>query len=126
MLILLPILLNGQYGVIKTRILEMNNSFPSPDKPAASPDTHRCPRAHQGLFNELIRCVEEKDDHIKVNYDNIIYRIDNKPSTFWTYKNDIIPLSELEKRNMLYAIPHPEYAQEPTIVLTYPWNNFSL
>ncbi len=113
-------------AVITSTILEMNNSFPQPGKPGVSPDTHGCPRAHQGLYNEQVHLDETQDDYSQVHYKNITYTIDGTPSTFWTYSKGIMPLAEVERRELSGAIPHPDYAQEPTIVLQYPWQNFSV
>jgi NlpC/P60 family. len=112
-------------AVIKKPIIEMNSDFPPPQNPSASPDTGKCNRAHQGLYNELVDCIEEKDDFVKITMPHIKYRID-APSSFWIYKNGIIPLKELAHSDIAHSIPHPDYAQEPTIVLTQPWHNFSV
>lgn len=116
----------GYPAVITSKIPEMNNSFPPPDKAGVSPDTHGCPRAHQGLFNEVLECIDEQDGYVQIAYGHVTYKTDGTPSTFWSYKDGIKPLDELEHHDLARAIPHPEYAQEPTIILTYPWKNFSL
>ena len=116
-------------AVIKDPIIEMNKGFPAPDNLPISPDVKSCRRAHQGLFNELVECVEQQGDQVKIAYDNIIYGFDagikKAFNTFWTYKKHIIPLQELQG-DILQTIPNPHYAQEPTIVLIYPWQKFSV
>lgn len=116
-------------AVIKRPIVDMNNSFPAPKNPAASPDTKGCDRAHQGLFNEMVNCLEEHNDQVKVAIDNIVYGFDintkNPLNTFWTYKKNIIPTTEINN-DLLLTIPNQEYGKEPTVVLTYPWQQFSV
>jgi hypothetical protein len=116
-------------AVIKAPVVEMNAGFPPPCNPPISPDTEKCYRAHQGLYNELVDVVEQREDFVKVALTNCVYGFDTeikKPlNTFWMYKKDIVPLSELDG-DVLHTIPHAQHAQEPTIILTYPWNNFSV
>ncbi len=124
--LLLQLNILGYPAVITSIILEMNNGFPPPHKAGVSPDTQGCPRAHQGLFNEVLDCIQEQDGYVQIAYGHVTYKTDGTPSTFWTYADGVKPLAEFEKADLALAIPHPEYAQEPTIVLTYPWKNFSL
>jgi len=127
LLLLLAADMQADYAaVIKSRILEMNNSFPPPHNQPVSPGTNGCSSAPQGLYNEVVNCIAEHDSYIKISYDNITYRTDTIPSTFWTYKDGLLPLTELEASDLALAIPNPKYAEEPTIVLIYPWKGFSL
>lgn len=116
-------------AVIKDRVMEMNNSFPAPTNPAASPDAKSCRRAHQGLFNELVDCIEEQDDQVKIAYPNIVYGFDVETqkalSTFWAYKKHLIALHNLDD-NLLQTIPNQKYGEEHTVVLIYPWQKFSV
>lgn len=117
-------------AVIIFPVADMNNSFPPPDHPAASPETKSCRRAHQALYNELVTCIEENDDAVHIACENAVYGLDpilQKPlNTFWINKNDTLALKTVEDRTLLHAIPDPRYGYEPTIVLTYPWKQFSL
>lgn len=119
----------AEIAVIKDKIAEMNNSFPAPTRPAASPDVKGCPRAHQGLYNEVVTCLEQHDDQIKIAYEDIAYGFDPETkkisNTFWIYKKHITLCKELSNE-VLKNIPHPKYAEEPTIVLIYPWKEFSV
>lgn len=116
-------------AVIKDPIIDMRNSYPAPDNPPASPEDKRCNRAHQGLYNELVNCIEEDGDQIKISFNNIVYGFDNftkkAENTFWIYKKHIAPLQQL-KSELIKAIPNINYAVEPTIVLVYPWKEFSV
>jgi len=120
----------GHLAVIKHPVVDMNNSFPPPNNPSASSDVKGCLRAHQGLYNEQIDCLEEREDCVKISYHNIVYGFDAETKkalgSFWVYKKHIIALQELADRDLAQAIPHPEYAQEPTIVLIFPWQHYSL
>ncbi len=118
-------------AIIKDPIIEMNNSYPACKNLPISPDTGKCPRAHQGLFNELVDCLEqdESGDQIKIACPSVAYGFDQetgkKLNTFWTYKKHILPVKELTA-DMEKTVPHPEYGQEPTIVILYPWQEFSV
>lgn len=104
------------------------HAVPGCNQPA-SPESQRCFRAHQGLHNELVSCIEEDDVCVKIACDTIIYGFEQsskKPlNTFWTAKKHLVLLDDLPS-NLLATIPHPMYAQEPTIVLVYPWNSYSV
>lgn len=116
-------------AVIKDPIAEMNSSFPAPNNPSVSPEEKSCRRAHQGLFNEIIDCIEQNGEQVKISYHNIIYGFDADTkkalSSFWTYKKHLASVKELET-DILQTIPNRNYAQEPTIVLIYPWQKFSV
>lgn len=116
-------------AVIKDAIVDMGSSFPAPNNSAASPDDKGCRRAHQGLYNELVNYLEEHEDQVKISYNNIVYGFDPATkqvfNTFWVYKKQVILLKQL-KEELLTAIPNDKYGEEPTIVLIYPWKEFSL
>jgi cell wall-associated NlpC family hydrolase len=118
-----------QKGVIKYPIIEMNDSFPpTPHDDAVSPDitNKNCRRSHQGLYNELVDILEEKDNALKISFKDVSYTTNGTLSTFWTEKQNILLVSDVEDSNILETIPHSEYDQDQTIVLTYPWKNFSV
>lgn len=117
------------YAVIKSPVVDMNTCLPlceSKDLPV-SPEIGKCPRAHQGLYNEKIKLLEADGDCVKIAFDSIIYGLDEKTkkviNTFWVYKKYIIPLVTLEENNLLQAVPSSVYAQEPTIFLIYPFSS---
>ena len=84
-------------------------------------------RIHQGLFNELVHCIEIQDNYAKVVFDTIKNLMpSDTPSFFWTPVKNLIPLQNLKNSRLSQAIPHPSYGQEPTIVLLRPWKNFSV
>lgn len=80
-------------AVIKKPIVELTTSLPMLSDLPASPDTARCTRAHQALYNECIDCIDENDEFYQVAFKNIIYGFDKdtqKPlNTFWTHKDNV-------------------------------------
>jgi hypothetical protein len=115
-------------AVIIGPVIDMNNSFPAPNNPCASPESKPCPRAHQGLYNEIVYCVEEYDDQSKICCPGIIYGYDadqKSLNSFWTYSKHIRKCKDLSSK-VLQSIPHHEYGHESSIVLTYPYNEFSV
>lgn len=117
-------------AVIKSIVAEMNNNFPAPYAPSASPETQKCLRSHQGLYNEIVTVLETHNEQSLIVYDNIIYQVDlpkngKVPNSFWVNNEHLILLQSLPQET-LQAIPTQRYAQSPTIVLTYPWKQFSL
>lgn len=106
-------------------IVEMDSIFPPPINPPASPDTEKCYRAHQGLYNETVTVLEECDEYIRIVYDSVRYTVEDENS-FWTFKKGFLPLSKIHSTDVINTIPHPSYGEEPTIVLIYPWQNFSV
>ena len=115
-------------AVIVYPVIEMNNSFPpTPEKSPICPAANmNCKRSHQGLHNEIVDIIEQQDDSVKISYKNITYRSDGKLSTFWIDAKNIVRLKDLENLDVLQTIPHADYGQEPTVVLIYPWKNFSV
>ncbi len=110
-------------------VSDMASSFPAPDNPTASPDTGQVRRAHQGLYNDQGYCSQETEDQINISYPDMIYGYHAATKealhNFWTRKNHIRWLNQLP-HYILENVPNAHYAQEPTIVLTWPWNNFSI
>ena len=124
-----------QKAVIINPVIDMNNSYPAPPKElpiAPGFNQYNCQRAHQGLFNELVSIIDERHNAtdpnksmVEIAFDDIDYKGDGT-STFWTYKKNILPLNEDTNLQIINSIPNPSYGSEPTIVLIWPWNNFSV
>ena len=114
-------------AVINKPVVDMNSSTPTTKNLFASPGANKtCGRSHQGLYNELVTCIEEKDDFVKIFFRNIKYNTNASTSFFWTEKKNITPLQKIKQKNILQTIPHAQYGQDDTIVLLYPWKNFSV
>ncbi len=118
--------------VIKDKVIDMGVSYHTEYGNVATPNEQRCYRAHQGLYGEIVELVKECDwdeNQLFISIPNIIYGFspftNQGYSTFYTYKKHLVPLNQLSD-DALKAIPCSEYAEKPTIVLTYPWNNFSI
>jgi cell wall-associated NlpC family hydrolase len=115
-------------AVVKNPVIEMSGIFPIPLSLSICGNSKGCHRSHQGLYNELVTIVEEQEGCFKIACNNVVYGYDNeskeKLNTFWVYKKDLVELKKLPNET-LEAVPCPKYAQEPTIVLTYPWKIFS-
>ncbi|MBP9764773.1 hypothetical protein KBD08_00370 [Candidatus Babeliales bacterium] len=118
-----------QQAVIKDPIVDMSVSFPAPKNPPASCENKSCFRAHQGLYNEIVHCIETHHHHVKIYYPHIKYHIDttlpDQRHCFWVHKKHLAPLKKLDN-DLIDVIPNPEYAKQPTVVLTYPWKGFSV
>lgn len=117
------------YGVVKDPVIEMHNSVHVLSHQPASPDTAKCMRAHQALYNEIAKRISQFNGTLKISLPKVFYGIDEETKqprdTFFTSAHHVIPLEELPAE-IVDTIPNPNYAQEPTIVLRYPWNNFSV
>ena len=114
-------------AVINKPVVDMNSSTPTTKNLFASPGANKsCGRSHQGLYNELVTCIEEKDNFVKIFFRNIKYNTNASTSFFWTEKKNITPLKKMKQKNILQSIPHPEYGHHDTIILTYPWKDFSV
>ncbi len=117
-----------ELAVIKDPIVDLGLHTPITHTPSASPEIKKCLRAHQGLHNELVQCLEQQGDCVKIACGNVVYGFDAEKrvlNTFWICKKHIALLKEL-RSDMARVIPSAGYAQEPTIVLTYPWEGFSV
>lgn len=117
------------YAVITEPVIEMHNSFAPPDTLPASPETKSCPRAHQALFNEIARIEDWRDNHVKISFAHVIYGYNGETgevsNTFWMAKKHCKPLHTLTPE-LRSAIPESMYGKKPTVILTYPWNGFSM
>ncbi|MCX5923502.1 MAG: NlpC/P60 family protein [Candidatus Dependentiae bacterium] len=115
-------------AVVKNPIIEMSGVFPIPLNQSICGNSNGCHRSHQGLYNELVSIIEEKDGCFKIACNNVVYGYDSeskeKLNSFWVHKKDLVELKKLTDET-LQVIPCPKYGQEPTIVLTYPWKTFS-
>jgi len=118
---------------IKKPVVDLNTHSPCPSNLPASPELPgTCPRAHQEPFNKIGYCCagdcysKEENEVLTVEYPDIVYGFDEKTnqprSTFCMYRKYVEPCSEA----LLSVLPSPVYAQEPTVVLTRPWNDFSV
>lgn len=109
--------------------IDASITYPAPYNNAICGNTKSCPRAHQGLYNELATIIEERENCVKIVCNNIVYGYDSESkealNSFWVYKKDLAELKNLSD-DLLNSIPSPQYAQEATIVLTYPWKTFSV
>lgn len=115
-------------AVVKEPIVAMNVSPANLDQLAASPETSKCQRSHQALFNELVDCIDEDGDYYKIASKNTAYGLDTetqKPLNFyWAKKEGFALLKDIP--DLQSSIPTSSYAQQPTVVLTLPWSQFSV
>ncbi|MGC2310238.1 MAG: hypothetical protein WA432_01295 [Candidatus Babeliaceae bacterium] len=87
-----------------------------------------CARAHQALFNEIVRIVATKDDQVCVEISTLLYGIDEKTeqplNTFWTLKQWVMPLNNLQTYDPeLISIPPPQRTNNNSvIILTFPFH----
>jgi len=132
----------GKKLVFVNPVTDMDTKIPSQEAREqigvglpASPQTQKCFRAHQGLYNERATCIAEQGDYIQIFYDistgfNIVYGFDqdtHEPlNTFWVKKEQVLFFDQIQDKEVEKVIPDGEYAGKPTIVLRYPWNNFSV
>jgi len=127
----------GKKMVIIYPVVDMDTQLPSQEVQKqitaslpACPDTEKCFRAYQGLYNELATCSAEQGDYVQLVYENIVYGFcqnTKKPlNTFWTQKNNVIVLDSINDKKIEQAIPACLYAGKPTVVLIYPWKIFSV
>lgn len=91
-----------------------------------------CRRAHQGLCNEVVTIVDRKGQHVKMACDTVVYGFDpdyaslGKPlNTFWVHKKHLIFFNHLDDA-YLYAFPGPREQTNNTLVLRFPWKQYSL
>ena len=114
---------------IKDTIVDMAISSKATENFKLSPDTKTVQRAHQGLYNDVGFCSDQTEDKIKISYPDIVYGFHSKTkrklNSFWAKKDHVGSLEDLPEE-FLDAIPDKAYGQKPTIVLTYPWKDFSV
>lgn len=118
----------GKYlgkAVIKYPIAEMSRHYPVKSNLPASPDTERCNREHQGLYNEIVDVVEYNRNRVKIAYPNMAYDIGRDSNTLWVNKNNIALFKDLNDQ-IIDLIPSQTYAQETTVILVLPWKDFSV
>jgi len=114
-------------AVIHLSVIDMDCTSPHINFSCVSPGLNKkCHRSHQGLYNEMVTCLEEKNDFIKIIFPSIKYNFDKTPSFFWTKKTNIIPLHKIKQKKILQTIPHHIYGEQPTITLILPWKKFSV
>lgn len=125
--------------VVTDPVIEMSSSFPPPNPgQPISPEHTSCRRAHQAVANELWHVVQK----VTINTDSdkqtcldlisdspIIYGIDaekNEPRrSLWAVARGIMFLRELGP-DLIAALPDTGYGISPTVVLIFPWKNFSV
>ena len=91
-------------AVINKPVIDMNSSTPTTKNLFASPGTNKsCGRSHQGLYNELVTCIEEKDDFVKIFFRNIKYNTNASTSFFWTEKKNITPLKKIKQKCLQFV-----------------------
>ena len=88
-----------------------------------------CERIHQGLFNEVVRILQEKNNMVQISIDDAIYGFDPKTglphNTFWTPKENVIYMNDVDEHNA-QAFPQPNRNSSNVVVLTLPWNGYSV
>lgn len=116
-------------AVIKDAVVDMSDAFPTSTKKLLIPSSlvHTSGRAYQGLYNQIVDVLEEKNGLVKVHIPQVQYNTDRAlaKNTFWVLKKNLVRYDALSLR-LQKTIPAVSYAAHPTIVLTYPWNNFSI
>ncbi len=99
-----------------------------------------CSRLHQALYNEVVTILETRNNEIKINIHNCFYTTTDskiKHHTYWTYKNNVIPFSILQKNNIeiIKTIPAPINFQDKKnralhdthiVTITMPYYNKKL
>lgn len=109
------------YAIIKDPVVDLFLALPIQEKPSLYSKGTR--RAHQGLFNERVRCLEQNGTCVKIVYTNLMYGTheDGTPrNTFWIDKKHLLFPTDFSK------FPDPSYAHKPTVVLIFPWKHFSV
>jgi len=137
-----------QLAVIKDPVVDVFINVPLPiDIVPASPQSkvNGCRRAHQCLFNEVVTCIAREGSLVKIACENVIYGLDDVTgvplNSFWITEDHLLFLKDM-KQEQRAAIPQEmnfdvdkkgllrdenAYMIEPqTLVLTFPWNEFSL
>lgn len=118
--------LSAERLVLIDSVTDMSVSYPAPANEPAAPQERPCKRAHQGLFNEQVELVQEKDGFLQISYDDaVIYGIDSnnqRLSHFWISKQQAVALAHLSQE-LLSAVPTQK---DNSIVLTLPWHGLSV
>lgn len=118
-----------EWGVIKVPVVDMIADFLVFNELPAAREINSCHRAHQGLYNERVRVLNERGDYVHVAYKSLIYfdSVTKQPrNSFWMRKRDLLLFSDIKNEELLMAMPDAVYAQDATVVLTYPWHGFSV
>jgi len=121
-------------AVITTPVVDLFINLPLQENPPASAvgTQGTCKRAYQGLLNEVVQCIEQKDDFVRIAFDGLIYGVNqaNEPlNSFWISKKHLVALDTVEPHTQgtaTFPIPSYERHNGSTVVLTFPWNNYSL
>jgi hypothetical protein len=126
----------AKLAMIKEPVVDLFINLPMQNKTPASPGglvaAGACRRAHQGLFNEVVTCMQVSGDHVQVSFDNILYGHDELTKeplrTFWISRDKLLLLPEMEDLAFIPA-PLAFTDSEPTsstLVLILPWRHYSL
>lgn len=123
-------------ALIKEPVVDLFITLPIQTGVPASPGSisaaGMCKRAHQGLFNEVVSCVQEVGDQIQISFDNVLYGHDPETKeplrTFWIPRDKLVYLKDMED---LSGVPAPlaftdSEPEASTLVLALPWRNYSL
>ena len=121
-------------AVITTPVVDLFVNLPvEQEQPAAAVGQHKtCRRAHQGLYNEVVQCVEQQGDCVRIACDNLFYGVDEQNkllNTFWINQKHLMPLQALECSGInLEVLPAPveQPKNNTAVVLTFMWNDYSL
>jgi hypothetical protein len=84
-------------------------------------------RISQALYNQVVYVLEEHAMYVKIWIPGVRYDKDFQPlkNSFWALKSCVQPLQDLCK-SVKQAIPDETYGVGNTIVLTYPWKDYSI
>jgi hypothetical protein len=118
-----------EQAVIQTTITEMTNDFPVPDDKLAvsGNQTAHVKRAYQGLYNQTVEIIGQIPGCTRVKVPGVRYslRNDKFDNSFCAKEKDLLRYTLLAE-SLRSHIPDKQYGKKPTIVLTYPWKNFSI
>ena len=92
-------------------VIEMNSSSPTVNYSCVSPGTHKsCNRSHQGLYNEIVTCFEEKNEFVKIIIPTIKYNFDMRIcSMVSTNEQDIVSPESMDSHTVEISAPGISY-----------------
>ena len=89
-----------------------------------------CPRAHQVLYNETVEIIRKHGDEVYIRLPHIFFitaQTKKPQSSFWTHKDNLIPIKQINDAYQAYIPPAPQYKgsasdqNQPYITLALPW-----